>query len=69
MATNPADYRANQRMASGQSKEEAIKATRKLNKESKLLQKEEQDSPKRAKENEQQSPVVRKQSRKVWHSH
>ena len=38
--TDGADYRANQRMASGQSKEEAIKATRKLNKESKLLQKE-----------------------------
>lgn len=38
--TDGADYRANQRMASGQSKEEAIKATRNLNKESKLLQKE-----------------------------
>ena len=38
--TDGADYRANQRIASGQSKEEAIKATRKLNKESKLLQKE-----------------------------
>ena len=36
--TDGADYRANQRIASGQSKEEAIKATRKLNKESKLLQ-------------------------------
>ena len=38
--TDGADYRANQRMASGQSKEEAIKATRKLNKESRLIQKE-----------------------------